>query len=68
MKLLSKTTAHQNDSENGVICQNRLRNNKVGEAYFDCLTYHVIFIGYLNLCLKGYKHHSYSCWIMFLHS
>ena len=32
MKLLSKSTAHQDDSENGVICQNRLRNNKVGHA------------------------------------
>ena len=32
MKLLSKSTAHQDDSENGVICQNWLRNNKVGHA------------------------------------
>ena len=32
MKLLSKSTSHQDDSENGVICQNRLRNNKVGHA------------------------------------
>ena len=32
MKLLSKCIAHQDDSENGVICQNRLRKNKVGHA------------------------------------
>ena len=32
IKLLSKSIAHQDISENGVICKNRLRNNKVGHA------------------------------------